>query len=100
MDAGISDTGLFVVILHIPGAAQALESVFGLVIHGPAGPLGRPGYFQFGNDLVDAGSAAVHREGDVLLTQRAVTLAVTGKVQRNDGNFLALGITPDVQFGP
>ena len=81
-----------------PGAAQALESVFGLVVHGLGRPARASGVIsEFGNDLVDVGSAAVDRKVMFFFAQRAVSLAVTGEVQRHDRNFLALGIAPDVQ---
>ena len=38
---------------QIAGDAQALEGVLGLVVHGAAGALGRPGGVELGDDLVD-----------------------------------------------
>ena len=68
-------------ILHIAGGAQALEGILGFVVHRPAGALGHPGRLQLGDDLVERGGVAVDREGDVLVAQRAVALAVLGEVE-------------------
>src|SRR6478752_10616077 len=38
--------------------------------------------------------------GDVGIAERAITLAVLGEIKRDDRDVLALGVGPDVGFGP
>src|SRR5262249_56186191 len=70
--------------LQIPGAAQALERVLGLVIHGTAGALGNPGGREFADDLVDRARLRLDREGDVGVAERAVALARACEIERAD----------------
>src|SRR4051812_44025693 len=68
--------GSLQIVLEISGYAQALERVLGLVVHGAAGALRRPGRVEFGDDLVDSAGLRGDREGDVGVAERAVALAV------------------------
>ena len=45
-------------------------------------------------------AVAVDREGDVLLAQRAVALAVAREIERHHRDALALDIAPDIELGP
>jgi len=85
---------------EIAGDAQSLEGVFGFVIQRAAGALRHLGAVEFGQDFRDVGRGRSHGIGDVLIAERAVTLAVLGQIQRNDRNVFALGVGPDVGLGP
>ena len=85
--------------LEIAGDTQPL-GIFGLVIERAAGALRHLGAVELGQDLIDAGGGRRHRVGDVLIAQRAITLAVLREIEQDDRNVLALGVGPDVGFGP
>jgi hypothetical protein len=70
------------------------------VIERAAGALRHLGAVEFGQDLVDAGGGRTNRIGDVLIAQRAIALAVLREIERDDRNVFALGVGPDVGFGP
>src|SRR5262245_52907563 len=84
---------------QISGFAQALEGVLGFVIHGAAGAFRYLGGVELGDDLVDGAGMRFDREGDVGVTQRAITLACVCEVERDDGNAFAPRIGPDVALG-
>src|SRR5215813_2509191 len=86
--------------LEIPGDAQALERVLGLVVHGAADALGRPGGIELGDDLVDGARLRGDREGDVGVAERAIALAVAREIKRDDRDALAASVDPDVALGP
>src|SRR5262249_18066374 len=85
---------------HVTGGAQPLEGVFGLTVHGPASPLWRPCLFQLDDDFLDSVGIAVDGEGDVLVAERAVALAILGEVELDDRNGLARDVARDVHLGP
>src|SRR5882672_10263185 len=87
-------------LLEIPGDAQALERVLGLMIHGAAGALWRAGGVELGDDLVHGTRLRGDREGDVGVAERAIALAVACEVERDDRDPLAPRIGPDVGLGP
>src|SRR5258705_146839 len=70
--------------LQISGRPQSLESIFGLMIHGAAGPLGDLCGFDLLDDLVDGGRARCDGRRDVGVAERAVALSVLARIQRND----------------
>src|SRR5262249_48489154 len=85
---------------EITGDPQALERVLGLVIHGAARALGRPGDVELGDDLVDRARLRRDRKCDVRIAERAVALAVAREIEWDDRDALAARIGPDVALGP
>src|SRR5216683_7196882 len=85
---------------EIAGDAQPLEGVFGLVIERAAGALRHLGAVELDQDFLDARGIRGYGIGDVLIAQRAIALAVPGEIKRNDRDVFALGVGPDVGFGP
>src|SRR6266851_8552196 len=80
---------------EITGDTQPLERIFGFMIERAAGAFRHLGAVELGQDFVDVGSRRRHRIGDVLIAERAVTLAVLRQIKRDDRNVLALGVGPD-----
>src|SRR5262249_983855 len=85
---------------HVSRGAQAFECVFRLAVHCAPRPLRGRGCVELGDDLVQRGSVAHHRKGDVGIAQRTVALPVPGEVKIDQRNTLALDVTPDIALGP
>src|SRR6185437_7083169 len=85
---------------EIAGDAEPLEGIFGFVIERAAGAFRHLGAVELGQDLVDIRRGRCDRIGDVLVAQRAITLAVFCKIKRDDRNVFTLGVSPDVGLGP
>src|SRR5258708_22542841 len=69
---------------EVAGDAEPLESVFGFVIERAARPLRHLGAVELDQDFLDAGGVRDHGIGDVLIAERAITLAVFRQIERND----------------
>src|SRR5207248_102558 len=87
-------------ISSFPSRRLPLECIFGFVIERAPRAFRHLGAVEFGQDLVDVGGGGRHRIGDVLVAERAVTLAVLRQIKRDDRYVLALGVGPDVGLGP
>src|ERR1700737_2715047 len=85
---------------EIAGDAQPLEGVFGFMIERAAGPFRHLGAVELDQDLRVVGGGRRYWIGDVLVAERTIALAVLGEIQRNDRDAFALGVGPDVGFGP
>src|SRR3712207_3747127 len=83
---------------QVAADAQALEGVFGLVVHGAPVALGAGGAAQLGDDGGHVRRLAGDREGDADLAERAVALAALGEVQRDDRDLLPRDVAPHVQL--
>src|SRR5262249_48544555 len=96
--AALGDRGAL--ILHVPVSAKPLEGVLAFMVHGPARALGRAGYLQLGDDFVDGPRRAGDGEGDVLVAEGAIALAVLGEIEVDHRHLLPLGVAPDVDLRP
>src|ERR1700680_2914392 len=86
--------------LHVSGGTQAFERIFPLVIHEPAGTLGRARHLELGDDLFEGPGGAFDRHRNVLFSERPVTFTISRQVKGNERNVLSLVVAPDVDFGP
>src|SRR5215471_3601421 len=57
---------------EIASDPEPLESIFGLMVERAPRTLRHLGSLQFSQDLLDAGSMGLHREGDVGIAKRAI----------------------------
>src|SRR5580704_13043128 len=87
-------------VSEIAGDTKPLEGVLGLVVKRAAGALRHLGLFELDEDFLDIRRGRLHRESDVGIAQRAITLAVLGEIKRNNRDVLTLGVGPDVGLGP
>src|SRR5690606_12891856 len=55
---------------------------------------------QLRDDLVYRRGRTVYRKGNVVVAQRAITLAIAGEVELDHGNAFTADVPPDVQLGP
>src|SRR4051812_16505137 len=69
--------------LEIAADAQPLERILGFMVQRAPRALRHLGAVQFMKDLFDVGCVGFHRIGDVLISKRAIALAVFGEVQRD-----------------
>src|SRR5258708_37958335 len=65
---------------EVAGDAQPLKSVFGFVIERAARPLRHLGAVELAQDVRDARGVRDDGIGDVLIAERAITLAVFGQI--------------------
>src|ERR1700693_5248749 len=80
--------------------AQPFERVFGFMVERSPRALRYFGLLELDQDLLDRGRVRGDGEGDVGIAERAVALAVVGKIERNDRDVLAFGVGPDIGLGP
>src|SRR5437868_13863067 len=71
-----------------------------MVVLGAAGALTRAGGFQFSDDGLNGICVARDWVGNRTAAERAITLAVSGKVHFRNRNIFALDVAPNINLGP